>query len=117
LSSRPGDAARRAARALVEGAGVPGGLEVEIVAFEELGGRVVGAVLSLGDEWSIAVAEDRRGEGIATSMVRALIAEGLTGFMVACSEEGAGFLAALESKLKARELEALDVPSWGACRE
>ena len=77
-------------------------------------GDIIGAVTG-NDELSLAVVEDRQHEGIATEMIRQLLAAGGGGFMGAGTEAGAAFLFSLPHSLGGFP-EELDVPSWEALR-
>jgi GNAT superfamily N-acetyltransferase len=69
-----------------------------------------------GDELSVAVHPDEQGQGLATVLIAAFLDAGGTGFMVAGTEAGAGFLWDLPIKLGGFP-EELEVSSWDAMRE
>jgi GNAT superfamily N-acetyltransferase len=88
---------------------------VLVVAYEFGEQEIVGALTtSLAGEWSLAVREGYRSQGLGTAMVRFAIQRGESGYLVAGTEGGLEFLLGLYHKLSSEEREHLDVPCWGA---
>ena len=85
---------------------------VLVLARDEDGDIIGGLTESGGDELTIGIDEGWQGHGIGTAMVKALIAEGGGGFMVAGTDAGSEFLYGLYQQLTEEEREELDVPSW-----
>lgn len=83
---------------------------VEVTAWDD--DRLVGVVVSHGDEWSVAVEEDYQRREIGTTMIRVLIASGEHGYMVAGTDSGADWLYSLFHLLSEDEREHVDVPLW-----
>jgi GNAT superfamily N-acetyltransferase len=75
-------------------------------------GDIIGGITESGDELTIGVDEGWQGHGIGTAMIKALLAEGGGGFMVAGTDAGSEFLWGLYDQLTEAEREELDVPSW-----
>jgi len=104
--------------ALFEGADIPQHRYETTLALAIVGGTVAGALTESGEgEWSLAVSSVFQGSGIATKLVRAVIAEDGSGFLVAGTEDGLGFLFSLHSQLTEEERECLEVPSWATIEE
>ena len=81
-------------------------------------GDIIGGITESGvDELTIGVNEGWQGYGIGTAMIKALIAEGGGGFMVAGTDAGSEFLWGLYEQLTEAEREELDVPSWESREE
>ena len=98
---------------LFEDAGIPQHRYGTTLAVVLEDGQPIGALTESGSgEWSVAVDDGFRGSGLATQMIQAVLADGGTGFLVAGSEDGAGFIYTLYFRLSEDERESLEVPSW-----
>jgi hypothetical protein len=81
-------------------------------------GDIIGALTESGEgEWSVVVDSGFQGHGVATTMVKAVLAEGGSGFMVAGTDKGLEFLTGLYFQLSSEEREGLEVSSWADLEE
>ena len=90
-----------------------GSLKGQVLTYVEDEGHIIGVIVDVGPGgWLCFVSPFYRRRGIATQMARSLLADKVTGYIVASTTAGMKFVSHLERVLTVQEKQYLEVPAW-----